>query len=141
MMHITCGITIAALLYPMYNGAIPLAGVPFSQELMRTAGDMQSREAPYASLVILTFLTFLLVGSKLLPGHPHTGTELKDKTRKVYMCNIFRRCPLQSVESHCVRRLRRHSRRALPTAVPRNGDAALRQRQRAPRPKHCAHSV
>jgi hypothetical protein len=29
----------------------------------------------------------LLVGSKLLPGHLHAGTELKDKTRKIYKCN------------------------------------------------------
>ena len=90
MLHITCVITIATLLYSLYNGAIPLAGVSFYAALSRIGADMQAnfvQQAPYASLIILTFLTFLLVGSKLLPGHLHTGTELKDKTRKVYKCN------------------------------------------------------
>jgi delta14-sterol reductase len=90
MLHITCVITIAALLYPLYSGTIPLAGVPFTQEIMRIARDTQSnfiQEAPYASLIIIAFITFLLIGSKLLPGHLHHGTELKDKTRKVYKCN------------------------------------------------------
>ena len=73
---------------PLYNGAIPLAGVSFYAALSRIGAGMQAnlvQQAPYASLI--TFLTFLLVGSKLLPGHLHTGTELKDKTRKVYKCN------------------------------------------------------
>ena len=90
MLHITCVITIATLMYSLYNGAIPLAGVSFYEALRRIAGDMQAhflQQAPYACLIILAFITFLLVGSKLLPGHLHTGTELKDKSRKVYKCN------------------------------------------------------
>ena len=90
MLHITCVITIAALLYPLYSGAITLAGAPFSLELLRIARYTQAnflQEAPYAALIILAFITFLLLGSKLLPGHLHIGTELKDKTHKVYKCN------------------------------------------------------
>jgi ABC-type amino acid transport system permease subunit len=86
MLHITCVITIAALLYPLCSGAIPLAGKPFSQELLRIASDMRAdflQQAPYASLIIIVFVGFLLIGSKLLPGHLHTGSELKDKSRKV----------------------------------------------------------
>jgi hypothetical protein len=90
MLHITCVITIAALLYPMYSGATPLAGKPLSQVLLRIASDMRAdflQQAPYASLIIIVFVGFLLIGSKLLPGHLHTGSELKDKSRKVYKCN------------------------------------------------------
>jgi steroid 5-alpha reductase family enzyme len=90
MMHVTCVITIAALLYPLLTGTIPLAGAPFIQEMLRVASDLRSsfvQDAPYASLIIIVFISFLLVGSKLLPGALHSGTELKDKTRKVYKCN------------------------------------------------------